>query len=169
MLVLCYCKALTKVFFMNIIPIGAIKTEFEEKTGVPIQSSFGKDRIGKIELKEEYVEGLKDLNEMSHVFLIYHFDRHHDYKMIVKPYMDETPRGLFATRAPKRPNGIGLSLVEIVSIENNIITFKGVDMLNNTPLLDIKPFVPDIDFAENARSGWYEKVKNKTRLSDDRF
>lgn len=154
---------------MNFAPIGLIQTEFEEKTGVPIQATFGKDRIGKIQIKQEYSEGLKDLSEISHIFLIYHFNRHNDFKMIVTPYMDDTPRGLFATRAPKRPNGIGLSLVEILSIEENTITFRGVDMLNNTPLLDIKPFVPDIDFVENAKSGWYEKVKNKPRLSDDRF
>lgn len=154
---------------MKFDPIGIIYTEFEEKAGVPIQATFGKDRTAKIILNEIYTDGLKDLNEISHVFLLYHFDRHTDFQMIVKPYMDETPRGLFATRAPKRPNGIGLSLVEILSIEKNVITFKGVDMLNKTPLIDIKPFVPDIDFAENARSGWYEKVKAKPRLSDNRF
>lgn len=154
---------------MNYNPIGTIYTDFLEKAGIPIQATFGKNYQAKIILKKEFQEGLKDLSEISHVFLLYHFNQHQDYKMIVKPYMDETPRGLFATRAPKRPNGIGLSLVEILKIEENIIYFKGVDMLNETPLLDIKPFIHDIDYAENSRSGWYEKVKDKPRLSDSRF
>ncbi len=154
---------------MKFNSIGTIYTDFLEKAGVPIQATFGKSHEGRIIIKEEFKDGLKDLNEISHVFLIYHFNQHKDYQMIVKPYMDETPRGLFSTRAPKRPNGIGLSLVEILKIEDNIIYFKGVDMLNETPLLDIKPFIHDIDFAENSKSGWYEKVKDKPRLSDNRF
>jgi tRNA-Thr(GGU) m(6)t(6)A37 methyltransferase TsaA len=94
-------------------PIGTIKTEFKATAGVPIQSCFGKERRGTIELFPEYVEGLKDLDAVSHVYLLYHFNQHNDYKLVVKPYMDETPRGLFATRAPKRPNGIGPYLGEI--------------------------------------------------------
>ena len=157
---------------MNIVytPIGVIKTEFEDTVGVPIQSCFGKDRTGVIEMNPEYAEGLNDLMDISHVYLLYHFDRHHDYSLMVRPYMDnDTPRGLFATRAPKRPNPIGLSIVELVKLEGHRITFRGVDMLNNTPLLDLKPYVPDIDRIDNARSGWYEKVQKKSRLSDDRF
>ena len=154
---------------IEVLSIGVINTSFEEKAGIPIQSSFGKEYEGRITLYPEYRDGLKDLSEISHVYLLYHFDRHCDFEMIVKPYMDENPRGLFATRAPKRPSGIGLSIVEITKIENDIIFFNGVDMLNNTPLIDIKPYIPEIDSHPNAKSGWYEKVKNKKRLSDDRF
>lgn len=154
---------------MQIKPVGVINTLFEQKSGVPIQSVFGKEHEGTITIFPEYCDGLKDLSEISHIYLLFHFNQHNDYSMVVKPYMDETPRGLFATRAPKRPSGIGLSIVEIIKIENNKIFFKGVDMLNNTPLLDIKPYVPEIDCHPTAKSGWYEKVKNKNRVSDDRF
>ena len=154
---------------LTIKPIGFIETEFEEKSGIPIQSTFGKEYQGVINLFSEYSDGLKDLDQISHIYLLYHFHQHSDYNLVVRPYMDETPRGLFATRAPKRPSGIGLSIVEIIKIKENKIFFKGVDMLNKTPLLDIKPYVPDIDCHPHARSGWYDLVKNKKRVSDDRF
>ena len=138
--------------------------------GVPIQPSFGKERTGFIELMPQYTDGLKDLMDISHVYLLYHFDRHQDFKLVVRPYMDDdTLRGLFATRAPKRPNGIGLSIVEIVDINGHIITFRGVDMLNNTPLLDIKPYIAAMDRIDHTIGGWYEKTLSKRRLSDDRF
>ncbi|MBF0207561.1 MAG: tRNA (N6-threonylcarbamoyladenosine(37)-N6)-methyltransferase TrmO [Oligoflexia bacterium] len=156
---------------MTIKPIGVIETNFEEKSGVPIQSVFGKEHEGVITIFPEYADGLNDLSAISHIYLIYHFNRHHDYSMMVTPYMDDTPRGLFATRAPKRPSGIGMSVVEIIRVEKNKIFFKGVDMLNNTPLLDIKPYVPEIDCFPMAKSGWYENIKNKNKnkVSDDRF
>ncbi|MBF0299495.1 MAG: tRNA (N6-threonylcarbamoyladenosine(37)-N6)-methyltransferase TrmO [Oligoflexia bacterium] len=152
-------------------PIGIIKTEFKNTVGIPIQFCFGRDHVGEVELYSQYVDGLKDLNDIQYIYLLYHFNRHSDYKLIVKPYMDETPRGLFSTRAPKRPNGIGLSIVEIIAIENNIIIFKGVDMVDNTPLLDIKPYVPKLDHVESNKNGWYDFVNNngQKKISDDRF
>lgn len=155
--------------YLELKPIGIIKTQFEDKVGVPIQPKNGENYIGHIELNKEYVQGLKDLDGFSHIHLLYHLNRHEDYSLIVKPYMDDTPRGLFATRAPKRPNQIGLSLVEIVEIKENIITFKGVDMLNNTPLFDIKPYYHDFDSRENSKSGWLDNVKNRRKVADDRF
>ncbi len=153
----------------TIKPIGIIKTEFEKKSGIPIQAKVGENFIGKIELKKEFSEGLKDLDSFTHIHLIYLFDRHSDYSLTVKPYMDDNPRGLFATRAPKRPNNLGLSLVEIINVKDNIITFKGVDMLNNTPLIDIKPYYHEFDSRENSKAGWLDKVTNKREISDDRF
>ena len=155
--------------FFELKPIGIIKTQFEEKVGVPIQAKNGEDYIGHIEVNNEYVQGLKDLDGFSHIHLLYHLNRHDDYSLLVKPYMDDTSRGLFATRAPKRPNQIGLSLVEIIKIEDNVITFKGVDMLNNTPLLDIKPYYHEFDSRENSKAGWLDKVKNKRTVADNRF
>lgn len=154
---------------INFQPIGIIKTKFDKKEGIPIQARFGEDYQGIVELNPIYVEGLKDLDGFSHLHLIYNFHRHNDFSLIVKPYMDEVERGLFATRAPKRPNGIGLSLVELIKIEGNKIYFKGVDMLDGTPLLDIKPYYRDIDYRDNIRSGWLDKVKDRRTISDDRF
>ncbi len=155
--------------YLKLKPIGIIKTQFEEKVGVPIQPINGEEHTGHIELNAKYTQGLQDLNEFSHIHLLYHFNRHEDYSLLVKPYMDDTPRGIFATRAPKRPSQIGLSLVEIVKIEKNIITFKGVDILNNTPLLDIKPYYHDFDSRENSKAGWLDRAKNRRKVADDRF
>ena len=149
--------------------IGIIKTPFEEKAGVPIQAKVGEEFCGQIILNEEYIDGLKDLDGFSHIHLIFHFNRHDNHSLTVTPYMDDTPRGLFATRAPKRPNPIGLSLVEIIDIKDNIINFRGVDILNNTPLLDIKPYYHDFDSRENAKAGWLDRVKKRRKISDDRF
>lgn len=150
-------------------PIGIIKTPFKEKSGVPIQAKVGESIEGYIEIAQEYVDGLADLNEFSHIHIIFHFNQHNSYKLSVTPYMDHVPRGLFSTRAPTRPNPIGLSLVELVSIEKNIIRFKGVDMLDNTPVLDIKPYFADFDSRQNTRSGWLDRVKKRRTISDDRF
>ncbi len=150
-------------------PIGVIKTSFEEKVGVPIQAKVGEDHVGHIELEERFVDGLKDLDGFSHAHLIYHFNQHTEFSLVVKPYMDDTPRGLFSTRAPKRPNFIGLSLVEILSVDKNIVTFRGVDMLNDTPLIDIKPYYHDFDSRTDSKAGWLDNVKNKREISDDRF
>lgn len=149
--------------------IGTIYTDFDEKVGVPIQAKVGHDFEAYLELKDEFEEGLSDLDGFSHVHLIYRFDRHHDYAMKVRPYMDEVDRGVFATRSPKRPNQIGMSLVEIKKVEGKRVYFKGVDILNNTPLLDIKPYYHDFDCRENARAGWLDLVKNRRTLADDRF
>jgi tRNA-Thr(GGU) m(6)t(6)A37 methyltransferase TsaA len=150
-------------------PIGIIHTEFTKKAGIPIQSFGGMDYKGTIELKPEFTEGLKDIDGFSHLHLLYFFDQHNSYDMLVTPYMDTVKRGLFATRAPKRPNGIGLSLVELVSVEKNIIHFRGVDMLDKTPLLDIKPYFTDFDSRVDARCGWLDTVKKRNIISDDRF
>jgi tRNA-Thr(GGU) m(6)t(6)A37 methyltransferase TsaA len=150
-------------------PIGIIKTDFNNKSGIPIQAKLGRNYFGIIELDKKYEEGLKDLEGFSHIHLIIHLNRHTDYELTVIPYMDNTPHGIFATRAPKHPNLLGLSLVEIVSIKENIITFKGVDILNNTPLIDIKPYYHDFDSVENSKSGWLDSITNRREISDDRF
>jgi tRNA-Thr(GGU) m(6)t(6)A37 methyltransferase TsaA len=152
-------------------PIGIIYMEYTHKEGMPIQPSGSKGVEGVVELYPEFVDGLKDLDGFSHIILLYHLHLSADYKLIVKPFMDEVLRGVFATRAPKRPNPIGLSVVKLNKIENNKIFVENVDMINETPLLDIKPYIPDVDSVNTFRLGWLEgkTLKMKDEKSDSRF
>ncbi len=151
--------------------IGTIFTPFKAKGGMPIQSSGANGATGKVVLGEAFVKGIKDLEGFSHIMLLYHFHQSSGYKLTPTPFMDNTERGVFSTRAPRRPNGIGLSVVEILEVDKNTIHVRNVDMLNETPLLDIKPYVPDFDVFRVRKVGWLEKKTdrlNKTR-SDQRF
>ena len=156
---------------MELKPIGMIHTPFSTPEGMPVQPAGAEGAKGRVEVFEEFREGLKDLDGFSHIFLIYFFHKSSGFKLSVIPFMDTVPRGLFATRAPKRPNPIGLSLVWLDRIENSIIHIHNADMLDGTPLLDIKPYVPEFDFYGNARTGWLEKAAGKASAhrSDDRF
>ena len=150
--------------------IGTIQTEHLEKEGTPIQSAFAKNEKGVAVLDEEFMPGLKDLQDFSHIILIYVFDRHDDYQLEVKPYLDDTLHGVFATRAPKRPNQIGLSVVQLLNINENRVEFLGADMLNDSPLLDIKPYVPDFDNPGEVLVGWYKNnMDKKNKKADNRF
>ena len=124
-----------------------------------------------MEVFDNYVDGLMDLEGFSHIILLYLFHRSHGYNLQVVPYLDTKPRGLFATRAPKRPNAIGLSVVRLERIEHGILHIQNVDILDGTPLLDIKPYVPEFDAAVEVRTGWLETARKSasTRISDDRF
>jgi len=148
-------------------PIGFIHTPFKEPKGVPIQPVAGEDIEGKVEILPDYVEGLKDLEGFSHIILIYHLHLSKKPSLLVKPYMDEKLRGVFATRAPSRPNPIGLSIVRLVKIKGNMIYIKDVDIVDGTPLLDIKPYVPEFDLREVNRIGWLEKNIYKLPSSRD--
>jgi len=136
-------------------PIGIIHSPFTERGQTPIQASRSQ-AIGKVVLDPEFLEGLQDLEGFSHIFLLYAFHCSSGYSLRVKPFLDHTERGLFATRYPCRPNPIGLSVVRLLSREENILTIEGVDVFDNTPLLDIKPYVPDFDMRTDVRVGWYE-------------
>jgi tRNA-Thr(GGU) m(6)t(6)A37 methyltransferase TsaA len=136
-------------------PIGTIRTPFVVQAGTPIQAALAQGAEGTIELLPEYVEGLADLEGFSHIVLVYAFHRCQGYSLRVKPYLDDTERGLFATRAPRRPNAIGLSTVRLCAVEGRILKIADVDMLDGTPLLDIKPFVPDFEHRQGVRTGWY--------------
>jgi tRNA (adenine37-N6)-methyltransferase len=135
-------------------PIGEIHTPFIDKRDTPIQPSRSTAR-GQVEVYPAYVDGLRDLDGFSHILLLYVFHRSDDYALSVKPFLDDQERGLFATRYPARPNPIGLSIVRLLSIHDHILEIEGVDMLDDTPLLDIKPYVPDFDVRTDARTGWY--------------
>ena len=153
-------------------PIGTIHTPFQAIKKMPIQPMGAKGVEARIELFEEFTDGLKDLDGFSHIILIYHFHKGDGYNLRVKPFMDTEERGLFATRAPKRPNGIGISIVQLRKIENNILYVEEADILDGTPLLDIKPFFTQFDNRENVKSGWLDQKweeKNRKLKSDERF
>ncbi len=147
--------------------IGITHTQFKEPANVPIQPIAGLDIGGSVEIYPEYSDGLKDLNGFSHLYLIYHFHLIKDGKLLVKPFLDDTLRGVFATRAPSRPNPIGLSIVRLEKISGNILFIKDLDIVDGTPLLDIKPFVPKFDNRNLCKIGWLENNLNKLSSARD--
>ncbi len=148
-------------------PIGVIHSPFKEPKGTPIQPAGAKNADGTAELFPEYVKGLKDLKDFSHIILIYHFHLFKGGSLKVRPYMDSKVRGVFATRAPSRPNPIGISVVRLVRIEGNILHIRDVDIVDGAPLLDIKPYVPEFDIREVDKTGWLEKNVHKLPTSKD--
>jgi tRNA-Thr(GGU) m(6)t(6)A37 methyltransferase TsaA len=152
-------------------PIGIIHTPFKSLEGMPIQPAGAEGASGWIELDAQYQDGLQDLEGFSHLYLLYHFHQAPPAKLIVTPFLDKQPHGVFATRAPARPNPIGLSLVELVRVEGCRVTINRVDMLDGTPLLDIKPYVPEFEAAQNVRTGWVEASQGRVQnhRSDGRF
>ena len=151
--------------------IGTIYTPFNTPKGTPIQPTASKGIFGSVEVFDEYFPALKDLDGFSHIILLYFFHKVKKHSLTVIPYMDTEQHGVFATRAPSRPNPIGLSIVELIKIENNILYVKNVDMLNGTPLLDIKPYVPEFDKRVVTKIGWLDKNVKKlpTAKDDGRF
>lgn len=150
-------------------PIGTVRSPFTEPEGMPIQPGRGRDVRGSVELRQELAAGLSDLDGFSHIILVCHLHRSAGYSLQVVPYLDDVPRGLFATRAPRRPNPIGLSVVRLVSISGAHIEFEGVDLLDGTPVLDIKPYVPELLEGEEVRLGWLDHVRGRDAVSDSRF
>lgn len=152
-------------------PIGTIYSEHKTLEGMPVQPSGAAGIKGQIELLPEFSEGLQDLEGFSHIILLYRFHRSSGFSLKVKPFLDNSERGLFSTRAPKRPNPIGLSIVKVTGVEGNIVHIENVDILDGTPLLDIKPNIPEFDHHPIERTGWFENAKGdvKTIRSDDRF
>ncbi len=138
-------------------PIGIIHTPYKEPKGMPIQGTFEKGVSGRAELFPEYEEGLKDIEGFSHIILIYYFNRSKREEFISRPFIEDETHGIFAIRSPHRPNHIGLSIVKLEGVEKNIVIFSEVDILDSTPLLDIKPFVSYFDSRENVKNGWLEK------------
>lgn len=149
-------------------PIGIIYSPNRSAQGTPIQPTAAKNIQGIVEVYPEYSQGLKDLDGFSHTILLYYFHLSKAPSLIVKPYMDDEKRGVFATRAPSRPNPIGLSVVEIEKIEINRIHIRNVDIIDGTPLLDIKPYVPEFDVADVKKIGWLRSNMSKlTNVKDD--
>ncbi len=155
----------------NYQPIGEIRSPFQDVKGVPIQPTGARNVEGRVIVYDAFAEGLKDIEGFSHLILLYHFHKSRPWKPLVTPFLDKTEHGVFATRAPARPNPIGLSIVELLDRDGPILRVRGVDVVDGTPLLDIKPYVPEFDARENVRIGWLEKrVNDVTHLrADDRF
>jgi tRNA-Thr(GGU) m(6)t(6)A37 methyltransferase TsaA len=141
-------------------PIGVIHSPYTELAGTPIQSSRSQ-AIGQVSVYPEYADGLEGLEGFSHIFLLYVFHCSTGYELKVKPFLDAVQHGLFATRFPCRPNPLGLSVVRLLSRQGNNLDIEGMDILDGTPLLDIKPYVPDFDIRSGTRSGWYETRSKK--------
>ncbi len=150
-------------------PIGIVHSPFKEAEGTPIQPTRAKRVQGTVEVYTDYEEGLADLDGFSHIILLFHFHKSKGFKLKVIPFLDTVHRGLFSTRAPKRPNSIGLSVVKLLKVEGNILTIEGVDMLDGTPILDIKPHVGEFEDNETLRIGWVESARQNRTVSDNRF
>jgi tRNA-Thr(GGU) m(6)t(6)A37 methyltransferase TsaA len=143
-------------------PIGILRTPHQEAARTPVQPVYARGCSGLAEVWPAYREGLRDLEGFSHVILLYHFHRVGPAQLIVQPFTGDRPCGVFATRHPQRPNAIGLSLVRLRQVKDGVLHLLDVDMLDGSPLLDIKPFVPRFDLVENARGGWTEAVDDAT-------
>lgn len=152
-------------------PIGVILTPFQHASGSPIQPAGAREVEGRVELLDAYTDGLKDLEGFSHIILLYQFHKSSRYELQVVPFLDTRRRGLFATRAPNRPNPLGMSIVKLIGIEGNVLYIKGADMLDGSPLLDIKPYVPAFDHQSEVRSGWFDETEREvaSQTADDRF
>lgn len=151
--------------------IGTIHTPFVKKEGMPVQPGGAEGIKGIVKLKKKYTEGLVDLEGFSHIYLVYHLHKSKGFNLRVIPFLDDKLHGLFATRAPRRPNAIGISVVKLLNINSNVLEIENVDMLDGTPLLDIKPYIPEFDIHEITNTGWAKDISLKVRelKSDDRF
>jgi tRNA-Thr(GGU) m(6)t(6)A37 methyltransferase TsaA len=151
--------------------IGTIHSPFHALSGMPIQPCSESSAPGTLEILTDYLPGLKDLDGFSHIILIYHLHQSHRKDLRVVPFLDSESRGVFATRAPNRPNPIGLSVVKLIRVEKNTVFVENLDILDGTPLLDIKPYIPEFDSPQEYRLGWLENAKTRARTtrSDRRF
>ncbi len=140
----------------KINPIGVIQSPFKTKDECPIQGMVNPDSRGSVEVLEEYADGLQDIETFSHIILFYFFDRAGEVKLIRPTFLDDASHGVFASRHPCRPNGIGISIVRLLGRDKNILNIGGIDILDQTPLIDIKPYVPKFDHFDDATNGWVE-------------
>ena len=154
---------------LRIEPIGVIETPFHEPAGTPIQPSRAKGAPGKARVKPQFWAGLKDLAGFERIWLIYWLHRAPGSSLLVTPFLDQRQRGVFATRAPTRPSPIGISAVRLVAIEEGVLQLLDVDIIDGTPLLDIKPYVPEFDAYPASRAGWFDDSNSRCAIADDRF
>jgi tRNA-Thr(GGU) m(6)t(6)A37 methyltransferase TsaA len=151
-------------------PVGIIHAPYPHTEGTPIQPVFSKGQQCRVEIFPKYRAGLADLEGFSPIHLIYFMHRVEGSALTCTPFLDTREHGIFATRAPRRPNPIGFSVVELLGIDGGMLTVGGVDTIDGTPLLDIKPYVPDFDVRQQLRTGWYENAGNKQQtVADERF
>jgi tRNA-Thr(GGU) m(6)t(6)A37 methyltransferase TsaA len=144
---------------MEYNPIGLIHSPHKDKEQCPIQPLYADEAEGRVEVFTPFEDGLKDIESFSHLYLIYLFDRRGEMRLLRPTFLDDRPHGIFASRHPCRPNGIGLSIVSLVRREGNVLVVKGVDVLDGTPLLDIKPYIPRFDAVDSASNGWVQDTE----------
>jgi tRNA-Thr(GGU) m(6)t(6)A37 methyltransferase TsaA len=140
---------------MQLVPIGIIHSHFKTKAECPIQPNYSTGQ-GRIEIFPEFAPGLKDIESFSHIYLLYRLDRSGELQLVRPTFLDDEPHGIFASRHPCRPNSIGLSIVELTERQQNSLMVKGIDVLDGTPLLDIKPYIPRFDRIDSATEGWLD-------------
>jgi tRNA-Thr(GGU) m(6)t(6)A37 methyltransferase TsaA len=151
---------------MELQPIGRIHTPYKTKEECPIQPAYSSRAPGRVEVFREYSAGLKDVETFSHIYLLYMFDRAGEIRLVRPTFLDDVPHGIYASRHPCRPNGIGLSIVQLKERQGNILFVTDVDILDGTPLLDIKPYIPRFDIAESASEGWVGGMQWRPKPSD---
>ncbi len=152
-------------------PIGIVHSPFIQPEGTPVQPSVSKNSEAEIEIFPEFAEGLKDLEGFSHIYILFHLHLATKKNLTVIPFLDTLPHGVFATRSPGRPNSIGLSVVNLYKIESNRLLVRNIDMLDGSPVLDIKPYIPKFDVFETTKNGWFDNHSHKveTQKDDGRF
>ena len=156
---------------ISFTPIGTIHSPFPEPAGMPIQPAGAVGIRGTVIIDEKFREGLRDLSGFSRIILIYHLHRSQGYVLEVVPFLDTVPHGVFATRAPRRPNAIGISVVRLISVNGCELVIEGVDVVDGTPLLDLKPYVPEFDCYPDEKSGWFAGCRDTVAVmkADQRF
>jgi tRNA-Thr(GGU) m(6)t(6)A37 methyltransferase TsaA len=140
-------------------PIGTIHTPYTTKEETPIQGTLSQESKGTVDVFPEFEEGLKDIETFTHIILLYHFDKAGEIKMVRPTFLDDAPRGVFASRHPCRPNGIGFTVARLISRSKNRLEVAGIDVLDGTPLLDIKPYIVRFDCFAEASEGWVSHVQ----------
>ena len=154
---------------LSLSPIGIVRSPWTAQAGTPIQPAFAEGAEGTVEVRPDLAAGLADLDGFSRIWLLYWLHRADGFALTVTPYLDDTPHGLFATRAPRRPCPIGLSCVRLLGVDGAVLRIADVDLLDGTPLLDIKPYVPRFDAWPDERAGWLPTSPEKRGRADDRF
>jgi tRNA (adenine37-N6)-methyltransferase len=151
---------------MEFSPIGKIYTPFKKKEECPIQPNYSSNAEGYIEVFQQYSSGLKDIETFTHIYIIYLFDRAGEIQLVRSTFLDDELHGIYASRHPCRPNSIGMSIVQLTKRDENKLTITGVDVLDGTPLLDIKPYLPKFDNIDSASNGWTEGLKWRPKPQD---
>ena len=149
-------------------PIGIIRSPYQSLSGMPIQPAGAEGVAGTVEIDAQYREGIKNLSGFSHIILIYHFHMAKSPSLLIRPYMNDEPHGIFETRYPDRPNPIGISVVRLVKVEECVLHIEDVDILDGTPLLDIKPYVPEFDVRPVKSIGWLSGRAEKVSKAKSR-
>ena len=150
-------------------PIGTIHSPFRQPAGTPIQPSRASGAKGTVRLEKPFLPGLRDLEGFERIWLIYYFHEASPGKLLVRPFLDTTLRGVFSTRSPARPTPLGMSAVRLLGLHEDCLEVADIDVVDGTPLLDIKPYVPEFDSYPGCKAGWFDESRSLVRSADDRF